>query len=197
MTIAPPAPERTVGRQGHYAGVVSRLVAFVLDILFVWALYTLGAAGLSLAVQLLTGTTFKLDDHQLAGAVVLGVWGFVYFAYQWSLNGKTLGFAILGVQVVQASGAPVRPRQALLRTLLLPLSFAFFYVGFLLIVVQRERRALHDLIAGTAVVYDWDARSAHLRWLARRKAAARAGSRDAPGSAGPPGAGGGAGSAGS
>lgn len=171
MTLAPPSPERTVGRQGHYAGLVSRLVAFLLDILIIWALYTLGAAGLSLASQLLTGHILNLDDHQLAGAIVLGVWGFVYFAYQWALNGKTLGNAILGIQVVQASGAPVRPRQAVIRTLVLPLSFAFFYVGILMIVVQRERRALHDLIAGTAVVYDWDARSAHLRWLARSKTA--------------------------
>jgi hypothetical protein len=33
--------------------------------------------------------------------------------------------------------------------------------------VQREHRALHDLIAGTAVVYSWDARAARLRFLAR------------------------------
>jgi uncharacterized RDD family membrane protein YckC len=167
VTVAPPAPGRTVGRQGHYAGVVSRFGAFVLDILIIWGAYTLGVAGLSLASQLLTGHSFNLDGHQVAGAVVLVAWGFAYFAYQWSLNGKTLGFHILGVQVVQASGAPVRPCQAVVRTLVLPLSLPFFFVGFFLIIVQRERRALHDLIAGTAVVYDWDARSAHLRWLAR------------------------------
>ena len=33
--------------------------------------------------------------------------------------------------------------------------------------MQREHRALHDLIAGTAVVYAWDARAARLRFLAR------------------------------
>jgi hypothetical protein len=33
--------------------------------------------------------------------------------------------------------------------------------------VQRERRALHDIIAGTAVIYEWDARAARLRFLAR------------------------------
>jgi uncharacterized RDD family membrane protein YckC len=172
MTIAPPSPERTVGRQGNYAGVVTRLVAFLLDILFIWALYTLAAAGISVFSQLLSGHTFNLDDHQLAGAIVLGVWGFVYFAYQWSLNGKTLGDAILGIQVVQASGAPVRPSQAVIRTLILPFSILFFYIGMIIIIVQRERRAVHDLIAGTAVVYEWDARAAHLRWLARSKAAA-------------------------
>jgi len=175
MTIAPPSLERTVGRQGNYAGVVTRLVAFLLDILFIWALYTLAAGGISVFSQLLSGHTFNLDDHQLAGAIVLGVWGFVYFAYQWSLNGKTLGDAILGIQVVQASGAPVRPTQAVVRTLVLPFSILFFFIGMIIIIVQRERRAVHDLIAGTAVVYEWDARAAHLRWLARSKAVGRTG----------------------
>ena len=48
-----------------------------------------------------------------------------------------------------------------------PLSFLFFGLGFLGILVQREHRALHDLIAGTAVIYSWDARAARLRFLAR------------------------------
>ena len=36
---------------------------------------------------------------------------------------------------------------------------------------RRERRALDDFVAGTAVVYDWDARAAHLRSLARAEGA--------------------------
>ena len=35
------------------------------------------------------------------------------------------------------------------------------------ILVQREHRALHDFIAGTVVIYAWDARAARLRFLAR------------------------------
>ena len=34
--------------------------------------------------------------------------------------------------------------------------------------MQREHRALNDLIAGTTVVYAWDARAARLRYLARQ-----------------------------
>jgi hypothetical protein len=30
-----------------------------------------------------------------------------------------------------------------------------------------RRRALHDVIAGTAVIYSWDARAARLRFLSR------------------------------
>ena len=37
----------------------------------------------------------------------------------------------------------------------------------LVILVQREHRALHDFIAGTVVIYAWDARAARLRFLAR------------------------------
>jgi len=47
------------------------------------------------------------------------------------------------------------------------------------VLVQRERRALHDLIARTAVVYSWDARAARLRWLARADRAPSGSHRDA------------------
>jgi uncharacterized RDD family membrane protein YckC len=60
-----------------------------------------------------------------------------------------------------------------LRALVFPLSFLLLGLGFLGILVQRERRALHDLIAGTAVVYSWDARAARLRFLAREAELAR------------------------
>jgi uncharacterized RDD family membrane protein YckC len=49
-----------------------------------------------------------------------------------------------------------------------PLSLLFFGFGSLLILFRRDRRALHDLIAGSAVVYAWDARAARLRFLAKR-----------------------------
>jgi hypothetical protein len=49
-----------------------------------------------------------------------------------------------------------------------PLSFLLFGLGFLGILVQREHRARHDLIAGTAVICAWYARAARLRFLARQ-----------------------------
>jgi uncharacterized RDD family membrane protein YckC len=55
------------------------------------------------------------------------------------------------------------------RTLAFPLSFLLLGLGFLGILFGRDRRALHDVIAGTAVVYAWDAREARLRSLARER----------------------------
>jgi uncharacterized RDD family membrane protein YckC len=122
------------------------------------------------AVRLVSGHTYTLTNHRIAAFVVLGAWGFLYFSYQWAVSGKTIGMAVFGVQVVTAEGGPISPRQAVLRTFGLALTLATLGIGFLGIVYQRERRALDDFVAGTAVVYDWDAKAARLRWLARSEA---------------------------
>jgi uncharacterized RDD family membrane protein YckC len=168
MTIPAPSEEPIAGRQGHYAGAVSRLVAFAADVGASWGLFTLGAAALAFTIQLVTGNNFSLSSHQLVSLVCAVVWEFIYFAYQWSLSGKTIGMALLGIRVVRTDGTPIGPRQAVIRTLTLPLSFLLLGLGFLGILVNRDRHALHDRLAGTAVVYSWDARAARLRWLAKQ-----------------------------
>jgi uncharacterized RDD family membrane protein YckC len=99
----------------------------------------------------------------------LVLWEFLYFAYPWSVSGRTIGMALFGLQVVSVQGTPIGARAAILRTLVLPISFIVFGIGFLGVVFQRERRAWQDLAAGTVVVYSWDARAAHLRWMARQE----------------------------
>jgi uncharacterized RDD family membrane protein YckC len=169
MTTVPvPSPALTVGRQGNYAGAVSRLAAFAADVGASWGLFTLAAAALSFSIQLVSGTNFSLTDYQIASLVAAVVWEFVYFAYQWSLSGKTIGMALLGIRVVRTDGSPIGPRQAVVRTITLPLSFLLLGLGFLGILTNRNRYALHDRLAGTAVVYSWDARAARLRWLAKQ-----------------------------
>ena len=170
-SVPMPSPEMTVGRQGNYAGAASRLVAFAADIGALWGLYLLGQTLLSWAWRLITGHTYTLTNHRLVAYVVLGIWWFVYFTYQWAVSGKTLGMAIFGVQVVTTRGGPITPRQALLRTVGLGLCLLTLGIGFVGIVFQRERRALDDFVAGTAVVYSWDARAARLRWMARSEGA--------------------------
>ncbi len=168
MTTVPmPSAELTVGRQGHYAGAVSRLVAFGADVGASWGLYLLGQSLVNFAIRLATGHSYTLTNHRILALVVLIVWEFIYFAYQWAVSGKTLGMAIFGIQVVTAAGRPITPLQAIYRTLGLGLTILTLGIGFLGIIYQRERRALDDFVAGTAVVYSWDARAARLRWMAR------------------------------
>lgn len=161
--VSAPSPELTIARQGHYAGAVSRLVAFGVDLAVAWGVFTLVAAAISFSEELVTG--HGLHAHPLAYVA----WVFVYLSYQWGLSGKTVGMAILGVQVVGSDGSAIDLHRALLRALAFPLAILTLGIGFLGILAQRRRQAIYDVLADTVVVYSWDARAARLRWLAREE----------------------------
>jgi uncharacterized RDD family membrane protein YckC len=165
--MSAPTPARSVTAQGNYAGSVSRFLAYAIDLIISSAVFTLALAAISYVVQIVTGKQVSWNRQDIVVVVTYVLWEFFYFGYSWAVSGRTFGMAVLGVRVVRADGAVAEPRRGVVRALVFPLSFLLFGLGFLGILVQRERRALHDLIAGTAVVYSWDARAARLRFLAR------------------------------
>jgi uncharacterized RDD family membrane protein YckC len=171
--MSPQTPARSVTAQGNYAGSVSRFLAYAIDLFASTAVFTLALAGISYVVQIVTGKHVSWNRQDAVVVVLYVAWEFLYFGYSWAVSGRTFGMAVLGIRVVRADGWAVDPWHGVLRALVFPLSFLLFGLGFLGILVQRERRALHDLIAGTAVVYAWDARAAHLRFLAREDEGAR------------------------
>jgi uncharacterized RDD family membrane protein YckC len=174
-----------VTSQGHYAGSVSRFVAFIIDAAVSAGLFALGLAAASLVVQVVTGHSVHWTRANIAVAIIFVAWEFFYFGYSWAASGRTFGMAVLGVRVVRADGAALDPWRGVVRSLAFPLSFLCLGLGFLGILVQREHRALHDLIAGSCVIYAWDARAARLRFLAREAEASRNGSSPAPPPPGP------------
>jgi uncharacterized RDD family membrane protein YckC len=161
-------PGRWVSAQGNYAGPVSRLTAYLIDLLVSTVIFQLALASISFVWSVFTGHGITWHRDSIGVIVVYVLWQFVYFGFQWAANGKTLGMTLLGVHVVQADGTRLEPGQAWLRSLTFPLGFLTLGLGFLGILVQREHRAVYDLIARTAVVYAWDARAARLRFLARQ-----------------------------
>jgi uncharacterized RDD family membrane protein YckC len=159
------APTETL--QGHYAGVASRTAAYVLDVALSFGLFTAGVAALGYVVDLVFNVTWNNNSSLLWGAGLLA-WEFFYYWYCWGMAGKTPGAAFLGIRVVRRDGGDLGFRRAFVRTLVFPFSFLFFGLGLLGALFGRERRTLHDVAAGSTVVYDWDARAARLRFLARR-----------------------------
>ena len=163
--ITGPAPG---SYQGHYAGSVSRFVAYVIDLVVSTGVFSLALAGISYGVHVVTGHSVSWNRSTPVVFVLFVLWEFVYFGYSWAVSGRTFGMAALGICVDGADGSVAEPRRGVVRALVFPLSFLLCGLGFLGILVQREHRALHDLLAGTAVVYAWDARAARLRFLARQ-----------------------------
>ena len=153
--------------QGRYAGFASRFAAYAVDAAASTVVFMLALAALSFAVSVVTGKSVSWTKDDTWAGLGYVIWLFIYFAYSWAASGKTFGMALLGVRVVRSDGADAGARRAVTRTLALPLSFLIFGLGFAGIVTGRRRRALHDVIADTAVIYSWDARAARLRFLAR------------------------------
>jgi uncharacterized RDD family membrane protein YckC len=161
------APNRDVSLQGHYAGLATRLAAFVIDLVTVLVLYDIVGNTLAYVVSTFSGASWKISNLPLGGGLTLGILAFLYCTYPVAAGGRTFGMAVAGLRVVRPDGSRVGWSQAVIRVLVLPLSFLTLGFGFLLIVLRQDHRALQDLIGGTAVVYAWDARAARWRFLAK------------------------------
>ena len=154
--------------QGTYAGVVTRAGGFALDGLVILGLFALAGRVFDYLASAVFGADIALRDAPVLSALALAAWAFLYCAYSLAADGRTLGMAIVGLRAVAKDGSPLTSKKAIIRVLVTPLSFPLFFFGFWLVLFRRDRRALQDLIAGTAVIYAWDARAARLRFLARQ-----------------------------
>jgi uncharacterized RDD family membrane protein YckC len=72
----------------------------------------------------------------------------VFFHWLW---GQTFGKMALSIRVVRVSGGPLSLRRSIGRGLAFLVSVATLGLGFAVALVRADRRALHDLIAGTRV----------------------------------------------
>jgi uncharacterized RDD family membrane protein YckC len=167
---APPSGRPIIARetlQGKCVGFASRFVAFAVDVGVSLGVFMLALAAISFAARVLTGKDIAWNRGDVWVVIAYAIWGFIYFAHSWAASGRTVGMALFGVRVVRDDGTDASGRRAIVRTLALPLSFLLLGLGFVGILLGDERRALHDVIAGTAVIYSWDARAARLRFLSR------------------------------
>ena len=77
----------------------------------------------------------------------------LYFAGCYSSRGRTPAKWLLNLRVVDAHGSKPAPRKALVRALIFVVSVYFFYgIPLVYAFFNPQRRALHDIAAGTYVV---------------------------------------------
>lgn len=172
--VAAPRSGRSV--TGRYAGIVTRLLANGLDAAIAVASFTV----LTAAVVFVLDSVFGVSVTRGAGAVWLitaSVWSFLLVWISLAVTGRTPGGALMGLRVVARDGTALSAVRSAVRVLAVPVSASLVGLGYLPIVIDRERRALHDLLAGSTVVYDWGDAAATLptpldRWLRTRDAVA-------------------------
>jgi uncharacterized RDD family membrane protein YckC len=104
--------------------------------------------GIDSLVEILLGR----DSVALACLGVYGVLAALYFVLFQAIRGQTPGQRLLGLRVITPAGARPTVWRALARTLAFGPSAALFGLGLLWIGFDREKRGLHDWLAGTYVV---------------------------------------------
>jgi uncharacterized RDD family membrane protein YckC len=139
------------------------------------------ALGIDGLVFLLVQASFHWIAAAILGPVIEGVdsphgsaglftflFSAAYSTVLHTVAGQTLGKSLVGIRVVAVDGAPLTVGPAFLRYLAGFISLIPLGLGFLMAGLRRDKRALHDLIAGSRVE-----RLPRRRRVVRRPVAAR------------------------
>jgi uncharacterized RDD family membrane protein YckC len=149
-------PREARAFQGRTAGVVTRLVAAVIDVPLVALVLVAGYLGLVGFRFLLDPRGFNWPDPTLGRFLaVMAVLMVLYLTVAWALGGRTFGNMLMGLRVVSAGGAPL----GWVRSGARAVAYVVLPIGLLWSAVDRRSRSVQDLLLWTAVVYDWRPRA--------------------------------------
>ena len=127
-----------------------RLAAQTYDFLLLIAL-------LFLATALLLPFTAGLavtDQHALIYRVYLVVVSFFFYGWFWTHGGQTLGLRAWKLTVLTQDKKTLDWTQALVRFVTASVSLGFFGLGYLWILIDKDRRGWHDHLSKTTVYYN-------------------------------------------
>jgi uncharacterized RDD family membrane protein YckC len=148
MSVAA-GPRATV--RGTRAGLVTRSLANVVDLVVVALLVAGGYTAVAATRFLLSPTTFTFPAPAPATLLLVGLFvQAVYFAVTWGVVGGTYGNRLLGLRVAGDSGARLGWGRCVARAMLCTI----FPIGLLWVLVSPHNRSVQDVLLRTSVVYD-------------------------------------------
>ena len=131
------------------AGIHRRGAALVVDLVIVSILCAVGA-------QLAIGLAGRAPRFDLVAQAFGRTWQLVvpvaYFVLSHGTGGQTAGKRLLGARVIDEGGAPIGYLRALGRCAATAVAVIPFGLGLAVAGLRRDRRGLHDFLAGTRVV---------------------------------------------
>jgi uncharacterized RDD family membrane protein YckC len=130
-------------------GFLHRLTVILYDLLLLIAVLFVATA---LVLPLNAGKAFT--GHQYFFPLYLLIVSFFFYAWFWTHGGQTLGLRAWKIKVLSLDKKPISWKQALLRYAAAFLSWAFFGLGFLWILIDKNKRSWHDHLSKTALFFD-------------------------------------------
>lgn len=128
--------------KGHYAGFVSRMLAYGVDIAVISVILVATGWLVNTTRQLLRISEPILSEpfRIVLAAAYVSLFVAGYYTIFWTLNGQTPGKLLLGVRVVPLEGGRLPFKRALLRFFGYILSALPLYAGFLWILIDNRRQ---------------------------------------------------------
>ena len=130
-------------------GFLRRLAAQIYDLFLLIAVLFLATA---LLLPFTAGVA--VTQHVLIYRIYLVAVSFFFYGWFWTHGGQTLGLRAWKIKVLTLDKKPISWGQALLRYATAIVSLGFFGLGYLWILVDKNRRGWHDYLSKTAVFFD-------------------------------------------
>lgn len=127
-------------------GFFRRLAAIFYDLLLLIAVLFVATAVL---LPLNAGNAFT--SRQFFFPIYLLLVSFFFYAWFWTHGGQTLGLRAWKIRVLTFDMQPISWKQALLRFLAAIVSWSFFGLGFLWILIDKNQRSWYDHLSQTAL----------------------------------------------
>lgn len=122
------------------------LLAIVYDFFLLVAVLFLATA---LLLPFNAGKAFTAD--QLFYPAYLLAVSFVFYGWFWTHGGQTLGLRAWNIRLLTLNQQPITWKQAFLRFSAALLSWSVFGLGFLWILIDKNKRSWHDYLSKTAL----------------------------------------------
>ena len=157
-SVSPPALHQAL----RAAGFWPRLGAYLLDRVVLVMLFGMICQWKHWVVPVLPEVVNKetfqhfMDEYIVFARMVSPCLFLLTVLYDVLLNGTfgaTLGKMAVGAKIIGADGSPLGYGRALLRSLAARFTEMAFFIGYLGILLRPDKRGLHDLLAGTRVVF--------------------------------------------
>ncbi len=131
-------------------GFLRRLAALIYDLFLLIALLFLATA---LLLPFTTGEAVSAQQL-LIYRIYLLVISFFFYGWFWTHGGQTLGLRAWKIKVLTLDQKTINWYQALLRFATAIVSWGFFGLGFLWILLDKNQRSWYDHLSKTALFFD-------------------------------------------
>lgn len=145
------------------AGFFSRSVAFLIDLVILSLSATFIVFMISEIINFFGLTNYvtqvfaNLQTMTIFTRVFISllyyIYSLLYFSFFWSLIGSTPGKLLLGLRIISINGRRIGFLRGIIRGICYYISALLIFMGFIMIIFDKNRQGLHDKIAGTLVIY--------------------------------------------